>query len=247
MRWLHQWRGLINKKLVALAAILSGTKNLEEFSLEASSENDTNLSPRWDYIHDSTIQSLLVSFPSSLNNLTLDLSGSRAITPDRGRKPVHLCPLIAKRLHDFQQVRLRLRCICPEIFQPFSSNTNAESRLRTLVVRLSLPYLKATNDWYTVDDMFDAKPCDVIPVPLYKRMSVAGAEFRKKLPGLSMMRISYRSPKSICLHVIDCVRERLMIEGTDVFFYEDDGTEWNAWEETSQHWQDLGSIEELLR
>ena len=36
-----------------------------------------------------------------------------------------------------------------------------------------------------------------------------------------MMRISYQDDKSIYLYVVDCVREREMIEGTGVFFCED--------------------------
>lgn len=244
-RRLHQWGGLNNKKLVELAAMLSSSKNLEEFSLEASSEYEHQQGPRWDYLHDSTIRHLILSLPLSLNNLTLDMCGSKAITPDRGRHVAHLCPLVAERLHDFQNVRLRMRCICPQIFQ--TSSVKTESRLKTLVIRLSLPYFPDSADERSKgDDKFNAKPCDVTAIPLYKRMIKAGAYSTKSYPELSKMRISFRSPGSICLRLADCVRKRCMFEGSEIFFYEDDGKEWDAWED-SETLQDGGSIVELLR
>ena len=245
MRKLHQWGGRINKKLVELAAILRHSKAMKEFSLEASSEDDDGQVPRWDYLHDTTIRILISSLPSNLCNLTLDMCGSKAITPDRGREAVHLCPLLAERLHDFQNVRLRLRCICPQVFQSSSSRTGTESKLKTLVIRLSLPsFSDSVDEPSKGNDKYDAKPCDVTANPLYKRMIAAGAKTTKDFPGLLMMRISYRSKKSICLNVADCVGKRIMCEGSERFCYEDDGVEWDAWE-NSESMLDIGSLLEL--
>lgn len=248
-RILHRWAGRINKKLVELAAMLPDIKNLDEFSFEAASEHDGEQGPRWDYLHDSTVCSLLSSLPPFLNKLTIDMCGSRAITQDRVSDPVHLCPLLGDRLRDLQDVRLRLRYICPQIFQTSSTNSSTKPRLKTLVIKLCLPHFpNSIDENYNGLDMFDARPCDVRAVPLYKRIIAAGAKSTKNLPSLSMMRISFRHnvKNNTCLYVADCVRKRCMFEGSEVFCYEDDGSLWDAWE-NSESLQDLGSLQELLR
>ena len=249
-RTLHRWAGRVNEKLVELAAILPGT-NLDEFSFEATSESEGKQGPRWDYLHDSTLRSLISSLPPFLNNLTIDLCGSRHLTPDRGRDPDHLCPLIGDRLPNFQNVRLRLRCICPQIFQCSSSEVKFQPRLETLVIKLNLPFFPDGMDQShkRFEDRYDTSPCDKSAVPLYKRMIAAGVKFTDNFPGLSMMRISYRNNsyrKNICLHVADCVTKRYMFDGCEVFCYEDDGSEWEAWE-SGENLQDLGSLQDLLR
>ena len=246
---LHRWAGRVNKKLIELAAMLPDT-NLDEFSLEATSESEGERGPRWDYLHDSTLCSLISSLPPFLNNLTIDLCGSRPITPVRGGDPAHICPLIGDRLPDFRNVRLRLRCICPEVFQFSSSKVKTQPKLKTLVIKLNLPFFPEDIDQsYKRFDKFDASPCDESAIRLYKRMIAAGAKSTNNFPGLSMMRISYRKSdfkKNICLHVADCVSKRYMFDGSEVFCYEDDGSEWVAWE-NGENLQDLGSLRDLLR
>lgn len=249
---LHQWEQSINEKLVDLADILSSSSSLSEFSLEASSTEYRELGPRWDYLHDVTIRSLVSSLPSSLNNLMLDMCGSRAVTPDYDRKQIHLCPLIAKRLRDFQNVRLRMRCICSEVLDTSSAIPNIESRLKTLVIKLSLPnFPEAFNEVYDGYTEFDAKSCAVTAIPLHKWMIAAGRDLAKKSPGLSIMRIVYRSQSDIDhrssyeLAVADCVRERYMFEPLGVQCYEDGGSRWEAWE-YNESLQDRGSFEELM-
>lgn len=248
-RALHHWASRINNKLVEMAATLPNSRKLEEFTLEASSEYKDEHGPRWDYLYDSTIRSLVSRLPSSLNNLTLDMCGSGATTPDRSREAIHLCPLIAGRLCDFQNVRLRLRCICPQVLQSLSITSDSESRLKTLVIRLGLPCLpEAVDEDHNGYDEFDAKPCTVTATPLYKRMIAAGVNSAKNFPRLSMIRISHRTQvkHSINLAVADCVRRRYMFEPSEIFTYEDDGSQWAAWED-SQTLQDGGSLEERLR
>ena len=247
-RALHQWAGRINKKLVELAATLPNARSLEEFSLEASSEYEGEHGPRWDYLHDSTIRSLTLNLPFSLKNLTLDMCGSGVITPDRCKEIIHLCPLIAGRLRDFQNVRLRLRCICPLVFQSLSVTTDSESRLKTLVIRLSLPFFpEAVDEAHNGYNEFDAKSCVVTAIPLYRRMIAAGVDSARKLPGLTMLRISYRSQEkhSTNLVVADCVRKRYMFEPSEMFSYEDDGSQWAAWED-SETLEDGGSLEAIM-
>ena len=192
-RVLHQWGISINRKLVDMAAILSGCQSLEEFSLEASSEKRGRKGPRWDYLQDSTMHSLISSLPLCLNNLTLDMCGSRIITPEHGRNPIHLCPLIAERLRDFQNVRLRLRCICPEVLDTSLLTPTAKSRLKTLVIKLSLPCFPDTYDERNkYNTGYDVEPCSVTRIPLYKTMFAAGADYASRFPGVSMLRISHR-------------------------------------------------------
>ena len=247
-RTLHRWAGRVNKKLIELAAMLSDS-SLNEFSFTAASEYENEQGPRWDYLHDSTLRSLISSLPPFLNNLTIDLCGSRLITPDCGREPAHICPLTGDRLPDFQNVRLRLRCICPEVFQFSSSKVKTQPKLKTLVIKLDLPFFPdCVNHSYQRFVKIDASPCDELAIPLYKRMIAAGVKSTKDFPGLSMMRISYSKidyKKNIIFYVADCVRERYMSDADGVFDYDDDGIEWVAWE-IHKNLQDLGSLRDLL-
>lgn len=211
--------------------MLSGSKTLKEFSLEASRQHYFERGPRWSYLHDSTIRSLILSLPSSLNTLTLDICGSRAVTPDRCRKAIHLCPLIAVRLPDFQNVRLRLRCICPEVLHTSSAIPKAESRLKTLVIRLSLPlFPSAFDETSNGKDDFCAKLCVGSINQLYKRMIAAGANSTNHFAGLEMMRISYRSQESPSRdHVVaNCVRQ-YMFEPGGACYDEDQRDQWDQW------------------
>ena len=256
-RVLYQWGKSVNRKMVDLAAILSAFKSLEEFSLEASSEYEGREGPRWDYLQDSTMHSLISSLPPSLNNLTLDMCGSKAITSERGRNPIHLCPLIAERLRDFRNVRLRLRCICSEVLNPPPLTPTPESRLKTLVIKLSLPFfLDSFGGKNEYNTGLDVEPCSVERFPLYKTMFAAGAEYANRFPGVSMLRISHRwqsdtkSPKhnseTEVLAVADCVRKRYMFDPSGAFCHEDDGSGWDAWEE-SEDLRESGSSEEYFR
>ena len=244
-RTLYRWADRVNRKLDKLAVMLPNVKNLDEFSLEAASEIDGEQGPRWDYLHDSTVCSLILSLPPFLNNLTIDLCGSTVITPDRGRDVFHLCPIVGDRLRDFQNVRLRLRCICPQVFQPLSKS-KTEPRLKTLVIKLCLPFFPDVGPG-TYEKLV-ASSCDVSAIPLHKRMITAAAESTKNFPRLSMMRVSFGNTlgQDTCLQVADCVRDRFMSDSIGIFSSDDDGSRWFAWE-SNETMQDLGSLEELLR
>ena len=243
---LDRWSRLINKKLVELATVLQECVHLGEFTLEATRESDDMRFSLRDYLHDSTIRSLILSLPSCLNNLTLDACSSNFVSPNGSRDAIHLCPLIGERLHDFQNVRLRLRCICPQIFQAPPSKSSAESRLKSLVVRLSLPdlYGAVRQNSSRSYEQFDARSCGLSPLPLYqkdpsatplyKSMIAAGAAFAKRIDGILMLRVSCREPNGERLFVADCVTEQFVFEGSDEFSRLNNGRRWYGWETNTE-------------
>lgn len=164
---------------------------------------DGTQGPRWGYLHDSTPCSLILSPPPCLNNVTIDMCGSGIITRDRGQDVVHLCPLVGDRLRDFQNVRLRLRCICSQVLQPLSK-PKTKSKLKTLFTKLNL--LLFSDVYYGSYGRLKASPWDGSEIPLYKRMVTAGTESTKSLPGLCKMQISFRNDdrRNKCLQLADC-------------------------------------------
>ncbi|MCJ1456051.1 hypothetical protein MMC28_006408 [Mycoblastus sanguinarius] len=182
---LRPWRAGTNYLISELASTLSDFQKLEELSLEASSELEAHEGPLWDYVFDSSIKDIISNLPTTLTNLTLDTCGSNIISPNSGKKSLHFCPLIAERLHGLQNVRLRMRCICPKIFD-VSSIQGAASKLKTLVIRLSLPYFQEAS--YENDDgnsAFDVQPCKKEEERLEPRAIVEiVAPFRKRIPSL---------------------------------------------------------------
>ena len=232
-RRLLAWRKRVNNKLAELAGWLPAIGGLEELSFEASSEQEGTAGPRWDYIIGEPVANLISSLPSGLKNLTFDTSGSTIVTSKDDRKPAHLCALIAGKIHEFQHVRLRMRHICPKIFQTLAASKTA-SKLQSLVIRLSIPsFPPATYENHDGRTEYDAQPCNADDVPLYKAMVDAGTIFARETPSLKVLRMSFREPRGsgINLMVADCVERRFMYDPSEVFSYEDDGREWGAWEE----------------
>ena len=233
-RRLLAWRKRVNNKLTELAGWLPAIEGLEELSFEASSEHEGTVGPRWDYLTGGSVASLIYSLPSGLRNLTFDTSGSTITTSKDDRTPAHLCPLIARRVHDFQHVRLRMRHICPEIFKTTLTASTTAPKLQSLVIRLSLPFFPpATYEKHDGSTEFDVQPCKSDGAPLYEAMIDAGTIFVREIPSLKVLRISFREPESIDLVVADCVERRFRYDPSEVFSYEDDGREWGAWEQNS--------------
>lgn len=238
------WRKRINIKLAELATWLLALKDLEELSFEASSEYGGTLGPRWDYFIKEPIMSLLAGLPNGLKYLTLDTCGSTITTSMHDRSPAHVCPLIAKRLHELQHVRLRMRHICPQVLET-SDGSSTRSRLQSLVIRLSIPFFPpAIYETHNGKTELDAQACAARYAPLRKSMVAAGRKFAKATPSLKMMRVSYRDPghSGINLMVADCVRRHYMFEGSEIFSYEDDGRGWDAWEGNDERLQISGSF-----
>ena len=232
-RRLLAWRKRVNDKLAELAGWLPAIKGLEELSFEASSEHEGTAGPRWDYIIEESVANLITSLPAGLNHLTFDTSGSTIITSKEDRSAAHLCPLIAEKIHEVQHVRLRMRHICPKIFKTLAASTTT-SNLQSLVMRLSIPFLPpGTYENHDGQTEYDAQPCNADYAPLYKTMIDAGTIFAKETPSLTVLRISFREIEhsGINLAVADCVNGRFMYDLSERFSYEDDGREWEAWEE----------------
>lgn len=233
---LHPWRQSVNEKLVVLASALPNFKNLKDLSFEASSEGDGELGPRWDYLFGSTVEKFIQAVPTGLKSLTLDICGSTVVVSEHNRMPVHLCPLIACRLQDFERVRLRMRHICPRVYDNANKEVDEPSNLAFLVIRLSLPaFPEATYEKHDGYHEYDAQPCRPISVklsPFVIPLVSEGISFAKTTK-VDMMRISYRSPHDPdrFLYVADCVRESSRRETLGVCAHEDNGRQWAAWED----------------
>ncbi|MCJ1237152.1 hypothetical protein MMC14_005137 [Varicellaria rhodocarpa] len=234
------WRKIVNTQLDSFATFLFSCTALDEFGLEISSENNASLGPCWDYIYDSSLKSILSSLPKGLTRLTFDTCGSRTISCDGDdATPIHLCPLLARRLRDLQHVRLRMRCICPEVLELHRAEDTAASRLEYMIIRLCLPtFPYQDRDQYS-ELSADPKRCVTEPesgsLPtLYREMVFAGIDIAKKLPLVTMLRISFRGQWESCINlmVVDCLtREEIDDPGPEIFFYEDDGSRWHGWED----------------
>ena len=244
---LRPWRKHVNQKLLTLSELLPRCRNLEEFSLEASSENDPQLGPRWDYLLGSTITNVINALPPGLQRLTLDTCGSTLRLSEEDRTPIHLCPLLALRLPQLEQVRIRMRHICPEILCTSNNLSATPSRLRSLIIRLSKPFFpEAKYENHNGYTEYDAEACPSYQkgMPhrqerLSRAMISAGVKFPKELK-LEKMRITYRpgDHSGINLHVADCVRKRYLFDPCEIFTYEDDGRVWDPWEEDDQQLRD---------
>lgn len=230
------WRKRINDRLIKLASMISAMERLEELSFEASSEYEAAQGPRWDGLLGSTVKIMICALPVGLKYLMLDTAGSMIITSEEDRMPMHLRPLIAKRLDDFQHVRLRMRHICPKVLDT-GIRSVATSKLQSLVVRLSVPFFPSatyeTHDGYTE---FDAQVCNGAHLTgsLYLYMIEAGANLVRPRPDLQKLRVSYRG-SDINLMLAEYVKRQYMYVGAELFSYEDDGRELNGSEDDDEY------------
>ena len=234
---LRPWSERINKGLTSIISMLPDFKSLEELSIEARSHYEATWGPRWDYLSYTPIRSMMANISPSLTNLTLDTCGSNLVLPREHADAAtsHICPFIAQQMHQVENVRLRMRCICPLILDSSPAPSGQNSRLRTLVIRLSLPfYPEAAHEKHNGHTEYDAQPCtpSAMKKPLYKAMVAAGLRMARTNPEVQMLRVSYRDPRSsgINLMLADCVRRVYMYEPSEIFSYEDEGKEWDAWE-----------------
>ena len=249
---LRPWMHRVNKKLFMLSEVLRNCKTLKELSLEASSEYDPALGPRWDYLCGSTVTSIMRALPIGLKNLTLDTCGSKLTTSSHNGRPAHLCSYIALRLQDFEHVRIRMRHICPQILDTSTNLSDTRSRLKTLIIRLSLPmFPEASYEMHRGHTEFDAQACpgyqsNKAKEPLYRAMINAGLRFASEMK-LDMMRITYRATEGsgIDLCVADCVREKRLWEPSEIFSYDDDGRAWDGWEDDDESLREGTPFEEL--
>jgi hypothetical protein len=119
----------------ALCKCLSSLPRLDTFSIYLVTQVDLRC-----YLPGPVMARIVRALPSSLAHLELDTECVDRIFEDQ---PVsdpkdHLCQAISKHLPRLESLRLRLSCICLELFDSLSSTSGAPatSRLRRAFIRL---------------------------------------------------------------------------------------------------------------
>ena len=225
----------MNDRLIRLGDTLPAFENLDELCVEASAGPASDTSTRWKYLYESSMKSIVCGLPHNLKNLTLDTCASSSVRPSNLVPPsykmdaTHICILLALRLHEFQNVGLRMQNICPCLLTTSSILPGAESRLKSLVIRLYLPTFNETtyNTGHEMEEM-TTQPCQRTKTLLYQDMIIAGVHYAERNPSIIQLRISYNKYDAFeSLTVADCVRERLIHDTSSLGF--DYGWEWGAW------------------
>lgn len=246
---LRVWRACINSKLFQLSGLLPAFQNLRELCIEASGVQGAPVTPKWNYLSDSSMGAIISHLPASLKSLTLDTCASgfvhntKLVCPDNLLDRTHMCDILAQRLHGLQSVRLRMQCICPCLLKLSTAPPGTVSKLKSLIIRLSLPGF--TNTMYNCGNYrkksdWESQQCSPGQRPLYQEMAIAGSQFAERNPSLKTMRVSYTDPDSYKLMAADCVGKRFM---NDPNLYEnmDCGAEWLPWE-TGDTLEDRGPL-----
>ncbi|MCJ1383336.1 hypothetical protein MMC17_006449 [Xylographa soralifera] len=227
-----RWDKKLNRKLGILAASLSSFVSLNEFHLQASGEE---LDTRRINLSTLTLQRLLESLPATVDSVTLDTCGAHLISDTPNSAPSHLCQVIAQRLSSWRRVRLRMRRICPELLKLQSDPKSYVVKLERLTIKLNIP-TSAMNDY---GGCYDAEACifgDQKPTQDPKRdqkdfckAMIRAVNATAKEYSLAMARVSFRDGTNLI--AVDCLAGRLLFVGSEIFCYEDDGDEWDPWEE----------------
>lgn len=229
----------INEKLRNLTNILPEMKNLRVFALEAMMEVKNPM----DYLAADVVCRMLENLPPMVETLLLNTSATQLL---RKGDADHVCPVIAKRLPQLKQARIRMREICQD-FCPTSgtSSPSPETKPKTekLIVKLSLPYLPPEHGGHGT---FDARVCmphgRTEDSPFQDVMHVivtAVQKLAKEWDSFKMLRVSYRENVNvrakdhgeINLLAVDCLIGHHICDPSEIFFYEDDGRFWDPWEE----------------
>lgn len=123
---------------------LSRFGQLQRVSLECLLEFDNHNGPQWEYLTSSTIATFLRNLPIAhdLRSLTLDLCSG--LNYDE-INDAHICEEVAQVLPRIEDVRIRLRLICPSIFELQETLQAGDVRLKRLVIKLHLPAFRWTN------------------------------------------------------------------------------------------------------
>ena len=218
------WISRINSRLHDLGEGIRMTTVLEEFMLEASASR-----PRYTrrgFLEDTTIIMLLNSLPDRLTALTLDTWGTETVAAVATN--IHLCPFIGKRIATIKNVRLRMPCLCAEIFNIPSENRVIES----LIVRLSLPL---PIDRTILDGRYHTEACysnggPNAPLNDRNRMLAAGLALAGRHT-FEMLRISFTS-QGLELVVYDAIANHYLAARPRRQWYIDDGRAWGSWEDS---------------
>ena len=221
------WMRRVNSKLVELADKLATFTALEEFMFEASSEQEMTPEPRWDYVHDVTLGKIVAGLPTHLTSLTLDTCGTEVVPASD--HPIHLCPLIAQHAGKIKTVRLRMRCICPVVFNMAIENLAMER----LTVKLNLPMFgdSASNDYYNSKRCF-SKAKNPTGTDVGLMISAAGRLARRHR--FQRLRISFQDFRSrtMSLATWDGVTDQYLYNRMMLLSDMDKGRSWIPWEES---------------
>ena len=153
---LESWGKHVNRSLSHLSERLKDFSSLAETSFEASIEPHVSHRPRWNYLDFPTIVKFISAIPVELRSLTQDLKGMEFPTLWSNSNQNHLCAMLAPRLSNSENVRLRLRHMCPVIlgmkrdgnepaesgYVPVVDDTlfPIKSKVWSLIIKLSLPW-----------------------------------------------------------------------------------------------------------
>ena len=151
--------------------------------------------------------------------------------------------------------------------QPFSEKSlrytmdqtcdiKGDIKLRTLLVRLSLPYFSmerscSSNATDTSTSLYTATQCPEFrsskDFHLGQLMGLAARRLLDTVPDIRELKISYpTSPPGVLCYSINVREWRMEYPWDEAFVYEDDGANWDAWEygkDLAQGW--IQSVEEM--
>ncbi|KAL8747425.1 MAG: hypothetical protein Q9190_000686 [Brigantiaea leucoxantha] len=221
------WIKRIDSGLGVLAEALPAFPALKELHLQVSmmTEADPEKLPYPCYSA-STLDKLLANLPWTLENLSLDTARAHLVPKDWQSCMPHICRTLARQIPRLKKVRLRMHCLCPDLFAP-TDVQNAPTRIESLVVKLSMPYDQTRKK----DDARLCESCQSnCDKSLLNEMVAAAKTPATEWKSLRMMRISYRH--GIKLEAIDCLTCSQMIDPRVHFFHEDEGDFWDPWEES---------------
>jgi hypothetical protein len=120
----------------ALCICLGSLENLKTFSLCLDDQVDLRCT-----MPGQVLARLIRALPPSVTHVELDTEGVDRVCED---KPVenashHLCLAISERIAQLETLRLRLSCLCTDLFQSLSSaSTPQASQLRRAYIRLDV-------------------------------------------------------------------------------------------------------------
>ncbi|KAL9045186.1 MAG: hypothetical protein Q9214_001738 [Letrouitia sp. 1 TL-2023] len=230
----------INERLRNFAEILPEMENLKHFALEASVEVKNPL----DYLAADVVCRILENLPPGVETLLLNTCATQLL---RKGDTDHVCPVIAKRLPQLKQARIRMQEICQDICPTSGTSSSSPEMIQKtekLIVKLNLPYLPSEHGGHGIHDARLCTPHDRIedsPFQDVMRVIVtAGRKLAKEWDSLKMLRVSYREDASvranehgnINLVAVDCLTGHYVCDLSEIFFYEDDGRFWDPWEES---------------
>ncbi|KAL9006067.1 MAG: hypothetical protein Q9188_001194 [Gyalolechia gomerana] len=161
--------------------------------------------------------------------------GNRNRGPRR-RSPQRRHSYIPGTQHDIQQSRESVNQQQLQFVMHENLRIAGTSRLKSLVVRLSLPQFPADLPFRKHDIPFDAKQCRSFQASrsfgLYRLMALAARHLLDLEPGIESLKISFKHPDpySVILFATDCVSWKIVGATEGKTCAEDDGEEWEDWE-----------------